>query len=315
MSRSIERPDAAALAGSLAREVKRLEIRARRRVDSLFAGNYHSAFKGQGIEFAEVREYQPGDDVRAIDWNVTARAGRPFIKLFVEERQLTVILAVDVSGSTRVGTSATTKGRLQSEVAATIAAVAARHQDRVGLVLFAGEPEVFVPPRKGRRHLLRVYSALLGHRAKSEGTGLGTALEFVARVQRRRAIVFLISDMLAPATGAAGYESGLLRLARQHEVTVVRVGDPREDVLPRAGLLRLRDSESGRSYLVDTSSRRVRRRFEENRAERDREVRRAVARAGAEHLEVSTDRPFMPALIAHFGGRRGNQRAAAGRSA
>lgn len=296
------------LSDELMREVKRLELRTRRRVDSLFAGNYHSSFKGQGIEFAEVREYEPGDDVRAIDWNVSARAGKPYIKQFVEERQLTVLLAVDISGSTLFGTRGKTKGRLEIEVAAALAAAAAKNQDRVGLLLFAERPELFIPPRKGRTHLLRVFREMLAHRPEAPGTDIASALEFLGNVQRKRAIVFLVSDLLGPQ-GPAGYDRQLRRLAARHELTVVRVHDPAERVLPRAGLVRLSDAETGRSLVLDASSRRVRDAFSHRAQRRDREIDAVLTRSGAEQLTVRTDMPFMPTLAAHFARRSAVRRA------
>jgi len=292
-------------AEELMREVRRLEYRTRRRVDSLFAGNYHSAFKGQGIEFAEVREYEPGDDVRAIDWNVTARAGKPFIKLFVEERQLTVILAVDVSASSGFGTKGKLKSRVEIEVAAALAAAAARTQDRVGLMLFAERPELFLPPRKGRQHFLRVLRELVAHRPHGTRTDLAAAMDHVGDLQRRRAIVFLISDLITPEQSPELLTPHLRKLSARHELTVVHVRDQRESELPRAGLVRLRDAESGRTITVDASSARVRGKFAKASYERAAAIQQSIASAGAERIEVWTDRPIMPPLMANFQRRAG----------
>ncbi len=292
-------------AQELMRRVRRLEYRTRRRVDSLFAGNYHSAYKGQGIEFAEVRPYEPGDDVRAIDWNVSARAGSPYLKLFVEERQLTLILAVDVSASGAFASRGRLKSEVEVEAAAMLAAAAARTQDRVGLLLFAERPEVFLPPRKGRTHFLRVLRELCAQRPHGTRTDLVRTLDHIGRIQKRRAIVFLISDMITPGQDPDALAPHFRKLAALHELTVVRVSDPREHQLPRAGLVRLRDAESGRTLTVDASSVRVRRRFERAQHVRMEQTRRMVLSSGADMIELSTDRPILAPMLAHFARRRG----------
>lgn len=291
------------LTDELMREVKRLQFRTNRRVNDLFAGNYRSAFKGQGLEFDDVREYEPGDDVRSIDWNVTARTGVPFVKRFVEERQLTVMLVVDVSASESFGSGAQSKRRLGVEVAATLGTAAARNRDRVGLMLFAEEPELFIPPRTGKNHLLRIMREMIDFSPRTTGTDMGGALNMLGHVLRRRSIVFVLSDFLMPDEARASGERALKRLNRQHDTIAVRLVDPKEADLPAIGLVRLRDPETGRTRLVDLTrraSRRHRREFEKRRAEADR----ALARCGVDRVECSTDRPFLRDLVSLFN-RRG----------
>src|SRR5438874_4115181 len=235
------------------RQIRRLQLKARRAVEDLLGGEYHSIFKGTGIAFEEVREYQPGDDIRAIDWNVTARMGHPFVKRFIEERELTVLLAVDCSASQRFGTRLQQKREVAAELAAVLAFSAVSNNDRVGLVQFTDRVERFVPPRKGARHVLRLIRDVLFHQPRRTGTSLREGLDFLNRVRRRRAIVFLFSDFLDE-----GYELAFKRTGRRHDLIAVRVADPREEDLPAVGLLRVEDAETGERLLVDTSSRPVR---------------------------------------------------------
>lgn len=288
------------LTQELMREVRRLEIRTRRRVNNLLSGEYHSAFRGRGIEFSEVREYEPGDDVRAIDWNVTARAGRPFIKRFTEERLLTVLLAIDASASGAFASAGRLKSLLAAEIGAVLALAAARNNDRAGLLLFTDRVERHVPPRRGRLHVLRVLRDLVGFEPQSRGTDLREPLGHVARVHRRRVILFLVSDFVQPAEGPEGFAPALRRTAQRHEVVAVRITDPLERAIPPAGLVDVTDPESGRRMLIDTSSRRVRRAYAA-RAEAHREAVAAACRgAGCDLVDVSTDRPFVHDLAAYF---------------
>lgn len=282
-------------------EVRRLQIRTRRRVDDLFAGEYHSAFLGRGIEFAEVREYAPGDDVRAIDWNVTARAGRPFIKRYIEERQLTVMLCVDTSASGLFGTVSRTKGRLIADVGAAIAYTALRNNDRVGLMRFSDEVGLYVPPRKGPRHLLRLLRELLGAEPGGAGVAFAGALETMGSVLHQRATLFIASDFLPPpGASMEDLERPLAVLGRRHDVIALRIADPREQTLPNMGLVEFEDPETGRRALFDTSSRRLRRRHEAE-ARRLREAStRVLRRAGVDVIDLSTARPFGIELERYF---------------
>ena len=276
------------------RQIRRLQLRARRAVEDLLGGEYHSVFKGAGIAFEEVREYQPGDDVRAIDWNVTARMGHPYIKRYVEERELTVVLAVDCSGSNQFGTRYQQKREVAAELAAVLAFSAISNNDRVGLVQFTDRVEHFVPPRKGSRHVLRLIRDVLFYEPKHKGTALRDALDFLNRVLRRRTIIFFLSDFFD-----RDYESAFKRTGRRHDLIAVRLSDPGEEELPAVGLLEVEDAETGRHLLVDTSSRQVRDEFR-GRAEGRRAALRQLARAGGVDLiEVSTDGSHLDALI-HF---------------
>lgn len=280
------------------RQVRRIEIRTRRLVNDVFSGEYHSVFKGRGMEFAEVREYMPGDDVRTIDWNVTARLGHPYVKQFTEERELTVILLVDLSGSGDFGTRGRLKAALAAEVAAVLAFSAVENNDKVGLILFTDRMERYVPPRKGRRHVLRVIREILYYRPEGRGTDLAAGLQHLAHVQKRRAVVFLISDFQA-----RGYDAALKLVARRHDVIALRISDPREAELPAAGLVTVEDPETGRRALVDTGDRRVRRRFEEVAAARESAWRASLKGARVEAIDLRTDRPYTMPLVEFFARR------------
>ena len=270
------------------RQIRRLQLKARRAVEDLLGGEYHSVFKGAGVAFEEVREYQPGDDVRTIDWNVTARMGHPFVKRFIEERELTVLLAVDCSGSHLFGTRAQQKREVAAELAAVLAFSAVSNNDRVGLVQFTDRVERFVPPRKGSRHVLRLIRDVLFHQPRRRGTSLREGLDFLNRVQRRRAVVFLFSDFLDE-----GYEMSFKRSARRHDLIAIRVTDPREEELPAVGLLRVEDAETGERLLVDTSSRRVRAAYAAAAADR-REAVRQLARVVRDRSDRGDDRGRPP---------------------
>ena len=242
----------------LIRRVRRIEIRTRRLVEESLAGAYHSSFKGRGMEFAEVREYTPGDDVRTIDWNVSARMGHPFVKKFTEERELTVVLLVDASASGRFGTEPSTKLQMAAEISALLTFSALRNNDRVGLLLFTDEVELFLPPRKGREHGLRVLREVLAFEAQGKGTRINQALEFMQRVVTKRAVVFLVSDFFDD-----GYERTLRVAARKHDMVAISVEDPRESQLPPVGLVAVIDPETEQPGVIDASSARVRRRYAE----------------------------------------------------
>ncbi len=288
------------LTSELMKEVRRLQIRTSRRVDNLFTGEYHSAFKGQGIEFAEVRDYAPGDDVRTIDWNVTARSGRTHVKRFEEERQLTVILAVDLSASAGFASAGRPRARLATEIAAVLALAAARNNDRTGLTILSDHVESFVPPRKGRPHTLRLMRDLLHFEPAGRGTDVPGALLHLDKVLTQRAIVFLISDLLVPIDGPDGIANPLRRLASRHDVVAVRLTDPRDAELPRVGLVRAQEPETGRVALIDASSRAVRRAWREAAIRHDASLDRALRAARVDRIDCSTDRPFIHDLIRYF---------------
>ncbi len=279
----------------LLRQVRRLQLRARRAVEDLLGGEYHSVFKGAGIAFEEVREYQPGDDIRAIDWNVTARMGHPFIKRFIEERELTVILLIDGSASQTFGTRLQLKREVAAELAAVLAFSAITNNDRVGLIHFTDRVERFVPPRKGVRHVLRLIRDVLFFQPRNKGTCIHEALRVLNRVVHRRAIVFLISDFLD-----RGYEKSLHYAGRRHDLIAVPIRDPREAELPKVGLLQLEDAETGATVLLDTASRRVRADFAQQAARRREELLLMARSARVDVIEVSTDGGHLEALVRFF---------------
>jgi uncharacterized protein (DUF58 family) len=284
------------------RKVRRIQIVTSALVSDLFAGQYHSAFRGRGMEFEEVREYQPGDDVRTIDWNVTARTGRPFVKSYREERELTVVLLVDVSASQSFGTRQQLKSELVAELGATLAFSAIQNNDKVGLILFTDRIERSVPARKGTRHVLRVVRELLYHEPIGHRTDIAMALEHLSRVLRRRAVVFLISDFQAPA-----FRDTLRVVRHRHDLIPVIVGDERESELPPVRYVELLDPETGERLLLDTSSSRVRHRFRELSRRRREELLSEFRRLRIDSIEVRTGQPFVEPLATFFR-QRGRRR-------
>jgi uncharacterized protein (DUF58 family) len=277
------------------REVERIEITTRHLVRDIVAGEYSSAFRGRGVEFAEVREYQPGDDVRTIDWNVTARLGTAYVKRYLEERELTVLFIVDVSASGRFGSRIRTKESLAIEVCAVLALAAARNNDRIGAVWVTDRVERFVPPRRGRRHVRRIINDLLTFEPAGSRTDLSAALGFVEPILRHRAVIFLLSDFLT-----TGYESTFERLARRHDVIALQLYDPRERELPNLGLLSVQDPESGAWRWLDTSQRDTRERFRTSTAEFDRTIAQTVRKGGGDLIRLETSQPYAEPLIAFF---------------
>ncbi|MFP3940210.1 MAG: DUF58 domain-containing protein [Thermoanaerobaculia bacterium] len=280
----------------LARKVRRIEVATKRLVDRGVAGEYHSVFKGRGVEFAEVRPYQPGDDVRAIDWNVTARMGEPYLKTYVEERDLTVFLAVDVSGSQSFGSRTIVKRDLAAEVTALLAFAAVRNGDRVGAGLLSDRLEHFLAPRRRRNHVLRLVRDVLAHPAGG-GTELGAGLLQVLAALKRRSVLFLISDFLCPP-----FPEALKAAAARHDLVVIEIVDPRDAELPRVAPVVLRDAETGRTAVVD-GARHARAHAERRRIERT-ELRRTLRRLGVDHLVLRTDRPYLGPMVAFFEARR-----------
>ena len=280
------------------RQVRRIDLRTRGLVASQFTGEYHSVFKGQGIEFVEVREYVPGDDVRTIDWNVSARTGGAFVKKYVEERELTVLLVVDLSASQGWGTRGRTKREMVPEVAATLAMSAVRNNDRVGLLVFTDRVETFVPPQKGRRHALRILRDLLVLRPAGRGTDLAAALEHARRVLRSRSIVFLVSDFRVAPEARAGVERALGSMAARHDVVPVVLADPGDAQVPAVGVLRVMDPETGRAAYVDTDA--AGERFTKHAQAERAELSRVFRRMGMDEIELRTDQPVSAALLSFF---------------
>ncbi len=275
--------------------VRKIQIRTSHLVSDVFAGQYQSVFKGRGMEFAEVRLYQPGDEIRTIDWNVTARAGVPYVKRYAEERELTVMLLVDASGSTRFASVRQLKSALAAELAAVLAFSAITNNDKVGLVIFTDRVELAVPPRKGTRHVLRVIREVLSCRPSGRGTDIAGALEHLAHVAKRRCVVFIISDFLD-----SGCRTALTIAARRHDVIAVVLDDPREATLPDVGLIELEEIESGEHYVVDSGDRRVREAFTRQAAEARRARDRMLRTADVDAIGITTDRPYPEALLRFF---------------
>jgi uncharacterized protein (DUF58 family) len=288
------------------RKVRRIEIRTKRLVDDTLAGQYHSVFKGRGMNFDEVREYTPGDEVRTIDWNVTARAGRPFIKKFVEERERTLILMVDVSASGDFGSGAQSKRELAAELASVLAFSAIRNSDKVGLVLFTDRVELYVPPRKGRRHVLRIVREILSFEPQSRGTDVVNALDFVNDVASRRSIVFLVSDFQTPGEPTVvmpALRKALRQTNRRHDLVALPIDDPREHALPDVGIVAIEDAETGELIELDTTSATVRGRFAEIANERTAQLKRAFNGEAVDSLRITTDQSYVAPLMTFFKNR------------
>lgn len=289
---------AAVAPADVLRQVRRIELRTRRLVDSSFAGDYRSLFKGQGMEFSEVREYQPGDEVRSIDWNVSARMGRPFVKRYVEERELTIMLAVDLSGSARFGTRARFKHDLAIELSGVLALAATRNNDRVGMMLFTDRIEHALPARKGRKHALRLIRDLIATRPVGTGTSIGVAVDRLMRLLPHRSVIFFCSDFIAH-----DLEKPLARLAQRHDVIAVSLEDPSERVLPDIGPARFEDPETGARVEIDTSDPTVRSAFATRVAADDAARRSLFGRLGLDEIIVHTEHGYVDALMAFFRAR------------
>lgn len=279
----------------LLKKIRRIEIRMKGLVEDVFGGEYHSAFKGQGMEFSEVRQYQVGDDIRAIDWNVSARTGEAHIKIFEEEREQTVMLVVDVSGSEDFGSRNQLKREMAAEICAVVAFSAIKNDDKVGLILFSDQVELFVPPKKGRKHVLRLIRDLFAHEPQSQGTDLGVSLNHVLHVLKRRSIVVLISDFLAE-----DFEKPLRAVSRRHDTIAIHLNDPREEALPDVGLIDLTDPETGETIVIDTSSRAARHAYEHSAMEQRRHVDDIFRRVRADRIQIHTDQGYVEPLIRFF---------------
>jgi len=280
------------------KKVRKIEIKTRRLSDHIFSGEYHTSFKGRGMTFAEVRQYQFGDDVRAIDWNVTARYNEPYIKVFEEERELTMMLMVDVSGSESFGTQNAFKKDIVTEIAATMAFSATTNNDKIGLILFSDQIELYIPPKKGKSHVLRIIRELIEFQPKSKKTDLSIALKFLSGVQKKKAIVFLISDFMS-----ADFEHTLKIAAKKHDITGVRVYDHREEQMPDIGLVNMLDAETGETILVNTGAKSVRVQYEKYYAERVAYFKETFSRCGAGTVTTRTDESYVTKLLGYFKAR------------
>jgi uncharacterized protein (DUF58 family) len=285
----------------LFKKVREIEITTKRLVTDVFAGQYHSVFKGQGIEFEEVREYQIGDDIRTIDWNVTARSGRPHVKKFVEERELSVMILVDVSVSSRFGTVKHLKSQLAAEVAALLALSAIRNNDKVGLIVFSDVIEKFIPPRKGLRHVLRVIREILYFQPQGKATNIVAALEYLNKVTTRKTIAFLISDFFENKNNSQDNLKKALRMAnKRHDVISIALNDPKEFELPDCGLLALEDAESGERVLIDSSNPYVRREYQERNQKRLEQRNRLFKLLGMDFMNISTHTSYADEIVKFF---------------
>ena len=282
------------------KKVRKIEIHTTKLVNDMFGGAYQSVFKGQGIEFADVREYVPGDDIRTIDWNVTARSDKAFIKKYVEERELTVIFAVDMSGSQQFGSHYKLKSEIAAEITALLSFSAVKNHDKTGLVIFTDSVEKFVPVKKGRTHVLRVVREILGYQAQRKGTSIQSATEFLSRILTRTAVIFLISDFMDH-----NYEKGLKVLSQRHDVIAIHIKDPLESTLPKAGIVELYDNEKGKTVLIDSSSSRTRNAFELSEMVRLERVDHLFKRLGIDKINISSHESYVEPLIRFFKKREG----------
>lgn len=280
------------------KKVRRIEISTRGLVNEIFSGEYHSVFKGRGMSFAEVREYQYGDDIRSIDWNVTARTGTPFVKVNEEERELTVMLVVDVSASGNFGTRERMKAEIAVEICALLAFSAINNNDKVGLIIFSDRIEQFVPARKGRKHVLRVLRELLYHEPEGRGTDVAGALEYLSRVTKRRAVVFLVSDFLSP-----DYQRELSVAGRRHDVIAIRIADDRETTMPRIGLVEFEDAETGEQLLVDTSSNEFQNALADRNRDREANLESLFRKTKVDVVDIKTHVPYVEPLMTFFRNR------------
>ena len=279
----------------LLKKVRKIEIKTRRLSDHIFGGEYHSTFKGRGMTFSEVRQYQFGDDVRSIDWNVTARYNEPYVKIFEEERELTMMLVVDVSGSELFGTTNQFKNEIVTEISATLAFSALQNNDKVGLILFSDEVELFIPPKKGKTHALRIIRELLEFKPKSNKTDIGEALKYLTNVIKKKAIVFVLSDFIA-----TDYERTLKITGNKHDVTGIRVYDEREESIPNLGMVQMMDAESGTLRLVNTQSKRVRNSYAEFHRERVNYFKETFTKSGCGVLDCRVDESYVKKLLGFF---------------
>ena len=282
------------------RRVRKIEIKTRGLSNEIFAGKYHTAFRGRGMSFSEVREYRAGDDVRDIDWNVTARSSKPHIKIYEEERELTMMLLVDVSDSRSFGTTDRLKKNVITEIAAVLAFSAAQNNDKVGCIFFSDRVEKFIPPKKGRSHILMIIRELIKFEPESERTALSEAVRFMTNVNKKRCTTFILSDFLTPERDRAALEDALKIAGSKHDIVGIRIYDKREAELPDVGIIELQDAETGRKEWVDSASRRVREHYAQSWAERDEAIRALLSRNRIDTATISTEEDYVAELIKLF---------------
>lgn len=282
----------------LLKKVRKIEIKTRRLSDHVFGGEYHSTFKGRGMTFSEVRQYQYGDDVRAIDWNVTARCNEPHIKVFEEERELTMMLMVDVSGSKFFGTQNQFKDEMATEISATLAFSAMQNNDKIGLILFSDEIELFIPPKKGRSHVLRIIRELIEFKPKSKKTDIGAAFKFLSSVMKKKAITFVLSDFVAE-----DYDQTLKIVGRKHDITGVRIYDQQEETIPNLGLVQMKDEETGQVQVINTASKKVRTNYAKFYKEKAAYFEDSFRKSGSGSLCTRVDEDYVKKLLGYFKNR------------
>lgn len=283
-------------ANELLKKVRRIEIKTRGLSQNIFAGEYHSAFKGRGVIFSEVREYVPGDDVRDIDWNVTSRYNKPYVKVYEEEREMTVMLLVDVSGSRRFGAVGERKMENMAEIAATLAFSSIQNNDKVGVILFSDKIEKFIPPKKGRKHILLIIREIINFEPESKGTDVGNALQFLTNAIKKRTTTFLISDLI----DSHDYTKSLQVASRKHDLATIQVYDRRDSEMPDVGLVKMRDLETGAEAWIDTGNKNVRRMYAKAWYDRQQWISRAMTRSGVDMATVTTDEDFVKTLLELF---------------
>lgn len=282
----------------LLKKVRKIEIKTRRLSDHIFSGEYHTSFKGRGMTFSEVRPYQYGDDIRAIDWNVTARYNEAHVKVFEEERELTMMLMVDISGSESFGTKNQFKKEIEIEIAATMAFSATQNNDKIGLILFSDQIELYIPPKKGRSHVLRIIRELIEFQPKSQKTDVAQALKFLSGTQKKKAIVFVISDFMAD-----DYEQTLKIASKKHDITGIRVYDIREEKIPNLGMVSMLDAETGQIQLINTSSKLVRTNYEKYYQDRVKYFKESFSKSGAGVVHTRVDESYVTKLLGYFKSR------------
>lgn len=282
----------------LLKKVRKIEIKTRRLSDHIFGGEYHSTFKGRGMTFSEVRQYQYGDDVRNIDWNVTARYSEPFVKVFEEERELTMMLMVDISGSEFFGTQEQFKNEIITEIAATLAFSATQNNDKIGLILFSDKIELYIPPKKGRSHVLRIIRELIEFKPESKQTNIAEALKFLSSVMKKKAIVFVLSDFIAD-----DFQHTMKIASKKHDVTGIRVFDKREETIPNLGMVQMQDEETAEMMLVNTSSKKVRQNYAQYYRERVNYYKDSFSKSGAGAIDCRVDESYVKKLLGYFKAR------------
>ena len=282
----------------LLKKVRKIEIKTRRLSDHIFGGEYHSTFKGRGMTFSEVRQYQYGDDVRNIDWNVTARYSEPFVKVFEEERELTMMLMVDISGSEFFGTQEQFKNEIITEIAATLAFSATQNNDKIGLILFSDKIELYIPPKKRRSHVLRIIRELIEFKPESKQTNIAEALKFLSSVMKKKAIVFVLSDFIAD-----DFQHTMKIASKKHDVTGIRVFDKREETIPNLGMVQMQDEETGEMMLVNTSSKKVRQNYAQYYRERVNYYKDSFSKSGAGAIDCRVDESYVKKLLGYFKAR------------